>query len=712
LRDAHTGAPIAQGRASAAEIEAVSDAQGLLALTLAPGEHTVRLSAAGYRAREVTIQVTREAAGPSPLSLERLVVRGALRDATTDDPLPSVILTLGQGTVESDANGQFALPADPTAPLRATLPGYAPAVVPSETWLTQAEAEEELALALSPRVLRGRLVEDGSEAPLVGVAVTVGTQSALTDADGAFEVTRIEPGDAISHASATHHPLSDTLYHGEAEITLAIVPWIAAVTVTDAETEMPLPGARAASPLDEQTADAQGALNLRAAPGQAVEVAHTGYATATLTYAGEAALAVALEPSRLTLSLKDGATGQPITRATVLVPAGDGLMPLPVDAAGALTLDDVRALGEITVKAPGYARVTVPITRAGALELALEPFDLRAIYVPFGLLTRPERLAELLDLVDSTELNGIVVDVKSDRAWLAWQSDHPLAIETEGYLPQVMPLEDLLAECRRRGIYVVARIVAFKDDLLAEIRPDWAVKREDGTLYVDQENLRWVDPFRQEVRDYNVHLALEMAALGFDEVQFDYIRFPSDGSTKGLVYQQESNFENRTAAMAAFCQQAGEAMAATPAFFSVDIFGLTVWVDPSRDMGIGQRVEDIAPYVDYLCPMLYPQTFGPGNLGFDNPVLHPYEVLYHSVKKTRLRTDTLVRPWLQHYSLFGYTYGVEELLRQKKGAEDAGSAGWTYWNAGGRYNADILQPDAYKLMKAVPTPAPTGTPTP
>jgi len=383
------------------------------------------------------------------------------------------------------------------------------------------------------------------------------------------------------------------------------------------------------------------------------------------------------------------------------VDGGEPAMLSP-DSVGRIVLDDAETVDRVLCKVPGFRTKTVDVSAAGEQTVMLQPFEARGVYVPLGLLTRPERLAVVLDLVEeSEELNSIVVDVKGDRAYLAWDSAHPIARDTEGYIDQCIPLGDLLADCEERGIYVIARIVVFKDDLLAESHPEWAVMREDGGYYLDLEGLRWVDPFQQAVRDYNIALAIEIAEMGFDEVQLDYLRFPSDGSTKHNVYSRESSFETRTEAMEAFCRQVSEAIAPTPAFLSADIFGLTVWVDDARDMGIGQRLCDIAPHVDYVCPMLYPSTFGEGNLGFDYPVRYPYEIIYHSVVKTRSRTDTLVRPWLQHYSL-AVDYGVQELLRQKLGAEDGEAHGWLFWNAGAKYDASIFGPEAYDLLDPWP----------
>jgi len=331
------------------------------------------------------------------------------------------------------------------------------------------------------------------------------------------------------------------------------------------------------------------------------------------------------------------------------------------------------------------------VTPASGLDIALEPFEARALYVPFMLLALPDRINEILTLVDgSEELNAVVLDVKGDQSYIAWESQVPLAQEVDAHYRGLMDLREFLTLCHDRDIYVIARMVMFKDEELAKTRPEWMATHADGRAYVDLEGLRWVDPFRREVRDYNLDLAREIALMGFDEVQLDYVRFPSDGSTRGLTFSEESTFESRTRAIAEFCTEMRDTLAPTPAFFSADIFGLVMWVDPGRDMGIGQRMEDVAPFVDYISPMLYPTTFGPGNLGYQNPGLYPYEVVYRSVRKTQERTDTLVRPWLQHYSIGGINYGMLELLKQKKAAEDRNSSGWIYWNSRGLYERELF----------------------
>ena len=131
-------------------------------------------------------------------------------------------------------------------------------------------------------------------------------------------------------------------------------------------------------------------------------------------------------------------------------------------------------------------------------------------------------------------------------------------------------------------------------------------------------------------------------------------------------------------------------MEPTGAFLSADTFGLTVWVDPGRDLGIGQRVVDIAPYFDYLSPMVYPSTFSEGSINVENPALHPYEVVYGSSLAGIEYTSTKIRPWLQHFSLYGVIYDTPQILAQRTAAEDAGTCGWLFWNAGGKYDVAVF----------------------
>lgn len=445
---------------------------------------------------------------------------------------------------------------------------------------------------------------------------------------------------------------------------------------------------------------------MRVVHGETFKAQAQDYAPAEVAYEGLDALQIALRPTVLRGAVRDINSGQPITGAliyvgeTITVAGGDG----------AYELRDLSPEPTLIVKASGYRKekltlgpVTtsdpppsfIPCSQSPCLDIALTPFEARGLYIPYGLLSHPEKVTELIDLVDRTELNAIVVDVKSDRGFLAYRSQVPLAIEmgVGGERRGWLSLEELLKLCQDKDIYAIARVVVFKDNPLAHARPEWAARRADDTVWLDREGLGWTIPSIQEVQDYNIAIAKEVAALGFDEVQFDYIRFPSDGDIKTIVYDKQYDLEVRSATIRAFMERLTAELEPFGVFTSADVFGLTVWVEPYSDMGIGQRVQDIAPYVDYLCPMLYPSTFERGNLGHDSPALQPYDVIYRSQLEAvkRVPVTTKVRPWLQHYSLNGVFYGPEQYQAQRQGADDADSCGWTFWNAAGKYDAEFFE---------------------
>lgn len=468
---------------------------------------------------------------------------------------------------------------------------------------------------------------------------------------------------------------------------IALPPQAVTVMVRDLFTDQPLAGATVAlGDRLAQTDDGGQVVFRQVKEGAPLTVQAQGHAMGETVYRGEFSLEIALRPTILTGVVSDLTTGQPISSTLIYV----GDLIATTDEEGAYRLEDLPPEPVLTVKASGYRKTTLQVGPGFDPHIALEPFQVKGIYIPFGLLYRPERVRELIDLVDRTELNAIVVDVKGDRARLAYASQVPLAQEIEAELPGHMDLQELLQLCRERDIYTIARLVVFKDTVLAAKRPDLAVKRPDGGLWMDRERLYWVDPFRQETWDYNIAIAKEVAEMGFDEIQVDYVRFPSDGDIRHTRYSQPSTLESRTQAIRGFFARFQEALRPLGVFTSADVFGLTVWVEEG-DMGIGQRLEDVAPYVDYLCPMVYPSTFALGGLGYANPALHPYQVVYRSYQRGAARTPTRIRPWLQHFSIRGVEYTVERLLAQKQAAFDVGACGWTFWSARGAYNEEVFE---------------------
>lgn len=386
--------------------------------------------------------------------------------------------------------------------------------------------------------------------------------------------------------------------------------------------------------------------------------------------------------------MRDAVSGAPIAGATVTVSDTVAY----TDEIGHFSV--AGTADTIGLRAPGYRRLTLAGAPLGApLEARLTPLRPKALYLSFyGIGSHALRKAAL-DLIDRTELNALVVDVKGDRGFISYPSAVPLAAQVGALRITTVPdIRALLAQLRARGVYLIARIVVFKDEPLASARPDLAVKTAAGAVWHDREGLAWTDPFLPEVWDYNLAIAEEAAQLGFDEIQFDYLRFPD---APGLVYAQPNNERSRVAAITGFLAAARHRLAPYNVFLAVDVFGYVCW--NLDDTHIGQRLADLALQVDYLSPMLYPSGFQFGIPGYANPVVHVQEVVNLSLARAARRTGlpaVRFRPWLQAFRDYAFdrrAFTGTEIRAQIDAAERFGSAGWMLWNPRNQYRADGLQ---------------------
>jgi hypothetical protein len=384
----------------------------------------------------------------------------------------------------------------------------------------------------------------------------------------------------------------------------------------------------------------------------------------------------------------DSITGQAVKDATLVL---DGKT-LAADDQGVFSFSTSKGGGKLGVKAPGYQRVEQTLTDAlpeGLMEIRLAPFSPRALYLSFYGVGSKALRDPALKMIEETELNALVIDVKGDRGMIPYRSTVPLAAEVGGQrIITVRDIDGLLASFKEKGIYTIARIVVFKDDLLATARPDLAVKTPAGEPWRDRERLAWVDPFRKEVWNYNIQIAEEAAKLGFDEIQFDYVRFPDSRSPR---FSQPSTEDGRVKAIAGFLQEARARLAPYNVFVAADIFGYVCW--NLNDTDIGQKLDPIASAVDYLSPMLYPSGFQFGIPGYRNPVQNPYEIVYLSLKKAQERTKISpmrFRPWLQAFKDYAFDrrqFNGKELRDQISASEKFGSQGWMLWNPVNQYTA-------------------------
>ncbi|MFH1724453.1 MAG: putative glycoside hydrolase [Elusimicrobiota bacterium] len=298
-----------------------------------------------------------------------------------------------------------------------------------------------------------------------------------------------------------------------------------------------------------------------------------------------------------------------------------------------------------------------------------------------------------LDRISGTLVNAVVVPVKETdgRVYIPGVASAHAHGTTRVAIPRP---REMLADMKERGLYTVARIVVFKDDTLPRKRPEWGVHDVTGGLWKNAKGVAWVDPYRKEVWEYNLDVALHAVNLGFDEVQFDYIRFPSDGDIRRCLYSRADHSSGTAVeVLTAFLRYAHDRLAPSGTPMSVALFGLTT--SAKGDMGIGQDLDTMADLVDSLSPMMYPSHYAKGAYGLKDPNREPYKIVLWGLRdaKRRLgRSAYKLRPYLQDFSL-GFRYGPEQVRAELMAARDQGIDSWIFWNPQNRYHWGALSPE-------------------
>lgn len=300
-------------------------------------------------------------------------------------------------------------------------------------------------------------------------------------------------------------------------------------------------------------------------------------------------------------------------------------------------------------------------------------------------------MEELIALVEDTELNAMVIDVKNDEGRLSFLPRSGMAAQLGAGTRYVGDLPGLVASLKEKGIYTIARVVAFKDPVLAQARPELVLCKADGVPVSEGGGIAWVDPASREVWDYLLEIAREAAWAGFDEVQFDYVRYPA---VSGLPE------EDRTGYIAGFLEYAREELHREGVWLSADVFGTVI--DSAVDARqIGQDYLTMARAADFICPMVYPSHYAAGAYGLDVPDRAPYETVRAALDRSREALAAGeeaggVRVWLQGFTatwVRGHIrYSGEELRAQMQAVYDAGYTDWIIWNANNTYSADGLLP--------------------
>ncbi len=324
------------------------------------------------------------------------------------------------------------------------------------------------------------------------------------------------------------------------------------------------------------------------------------------------------------------------------------------------------------------------------------PVTVKAIYLTAYSAGSQKKLAEIIDLIDQTELNAVVIDIKDYSGFVLYDTQVPLAVTLKLKDDRLGDVRAMIKKLHEHGIYVIARQTVFQDPILAQKKPEWAIldkryETEDKHVWRDHKGLSWVDGSEKNVWDYNIAIAKEAISLGFDEINFDYVRFPSDGAIANMRLHTENKTKHDI--MREFYETLGVELANQPAKISVDLFGFVMEKVGKDDMNIGQRLVDAVDNVDAVAPMMYPSHYPSGHLGFANPADHPGEVLENGLKMgapTFVDKRAKLRPWIQAFNM-GAVYDATKIRAQIDMVEKYTIGGWMLWNASNRYTSDGLK---------------------
>lgn len=334
-----------------------------------------------------------------------------------------------------------------------------------------------------------------------------------------------------------------------------------------------------------------------------------------------------------------------------------------------------NADGPLVVSKPAWQTVERGWSEGeGFLTVTIEPLRIRALRVNATAAGDDEAFAAVLDLADTTAINGLVFDTKQEGGKVLYDTAVSEAHEIGAVVKAYDPAERI-TQAREHGLYLITRVVTFEDSVRAGASPEEAFDEA------------WIDPTNKNAWEYPLALAVEACELGFDEIQFDYVRFPS-GETVQASGQMDMTQEERTGAIEGFLREARLRIHPLGCAVSADVFG--VIVATQNDQGIGQRPEEITRQVDAFSPMVYPSHYENGWLGLADPNDHPYDVTEDAISdaKRRIQPGTILRPWLQ-----AFWWTDAQIRRSIQAAEDAG-VGWILWNAVSNFSRASLPTDA------------------
>jgi hypothetical protein len=348
--------------------------------------------------------------------------------------------------------------------------------------------------------------------------------------------------------------------------------------------------------------------------------------------------------------------------------------------------DGEGGVQRVAAKQPAKRPAARPAAALASRDLAPRPapLEIRGVHVTMALASIPGKVEEYLKL---RGLNTLQLDVKDENGEVGFTPSSVRLAREIGAAKRYYRPRTVAKQARKHGVFLVGRIVCFEDPVLAEQRPDLAIKRPDGSIWRNDAGLGWVNPYDREVWDYLVDLGEAAAKVGFDEIQFDYVRFPSDGDVDEIVYPGATSTPPGWV-VAQFLHYASRRLKPLGARVSADVFGLSA----TRDLGVGQVPRRLSRYVDAIYPMVYPSHYGSGEFNLPDPNAAPRKTvaasLTHFRRELQGRKAAIV-PWLQDFS-YGRTYTLDDVKAQIDAARAANTGGFLLWNAAGVYTPGAL----------------------
>ncbi len=327
------------------------------------------------------------------------------------------------------------------------------------------------------------------------------------------------------------------------------------------------------------------------------------------------------------------------------------------------------------------------------------PRYVRAVYMSSWIGGNKKLRSRLIDFIDKSRINAVVLDIKDYSGLISFPLKHELIQKYKTTGNRIDDIEELISELHNRNIYIIGRVTTFQDPLLAKVKPEFAFKRKDnGKVWRDRKGLAFIDPQQKEAWSYFLAIAEASYQLGFDEINFDYIRYPSDGNIKNLNYNMRG--KTKMEVMKEFYQFLDEELREQEIPISADLFGFVA----SRDdgiPGIGQKLVDALPYFDAIAPMVYPSHYPKNYLGFSNAAAHPYEVVLHEMRLAREKAksldlpETSLRTWIQDFDM-GASYGKKEVQDQIKASYEAGVPSYMVWDPSNHYTKEAYDKNILK----------------